>query len=379
MSELPQAHGFEVIGRAPGCAIRRAPGYLGQNALGVLSHAIERRAFPGAAFAVLRRGEIVLQGAAGRFTYEDNSDDVTLSTVFDIASVSKVVATTSMAMLLYQRAQLELKTKVVELLPEFAGDDARRKLVTIEMLLAHSSGLPAYLKLFQQAQNRQELLRNLFKVSLEVDPGSRAEYSDIGFMILGELLQRIANESLDSFCAREVFAPLEMTSTCFCPAATLRRRIPPTRDDKDFRRRVIQGEVHDENASVMGGVSGHAGVFSNTSDLMKFASSLLSHDSRLFAPDTVGTFTARQTSPRGTSRALGWDTPSPPSQSGKHFSRHSFGHLGYTGTSLWIDAEQEIAIALLTNRTWPDNQSQLIKEVRPAFQDAVMEELVGVS
>jgi len=379
MSELPQAHGFEVIGRAPGCAIRRAPGYLGQNALGVLSHAIERRAFPGAAFAVLRRGEIVLQGAAGRFTYEDNSDDVTLSTVFDIASVSKVVATTSMAMLLYQRGQLELKTKVVELLPEFTGDDARRKLVTIEMLLTHSSGLPAYLKLFQQAQNRQELLRHLFNVPLEEDPGSRAEYSDIGFMILGELLQRIANESLDSFCAREVFAPLEMTSTCFCPAATLRRRIPPTRDDKDFRRRVIQGEVHDENASVMGGVSGHAGVFSNTSDLMKFASSLLSHDGRLFAPDTVGTFTARQTSPRGTSRALGWDTPSPPSQSGKHFSRHSFGHLGYTGTSLWIDAEQEIAIALLTNRTWPDNQSQLIKEVRPAFQDAVMEELVGVS
>jgi serine-type D-Ala-D-Ala carboxypeptidase len=150
-------------------------------------------------------------------------------------------------------------------------------------------------------------------------------------------------------------------------------------NDRTFRNRVIQGEVHDENASVLGGVSGHAGVFSNTSDLMRFSESMLGHGPKLLDTETISLFTRLQPSPTGTSRALGWDTPSVPSQSGNHFSRRSFGHLGYTGSSLWIDAEREIAIALLTNRTWPDNRSQLIKQVRPAFHDVLMQELLGIS
>lgn len=379
MEILPRAHGFEVVGNAPGCAIRRAPGYTGSSALKVLAGGIAQRAFPGAAFAVSRVGNIVLQGGIGRFTYDEASEDVTLSTVFDLASVTKVVATTAMAMLLYDRGVLNLRQKIVDVLPEFATDDRRREQITIDMLLAHSSGLPAYERLFERAHSRDEIMKLTFKVPLVADPGSHAEYSDIGFILLGEILEKIAGEPLDRFCAREIFAPLRMKSTCFRPAERVRSQIPPTRNDHDFRHRVIQGEVHDENASMMGGVAGHAGAFGNTSDLMSFSAAMLGCGTALFQKETVALFTRRQSSPAGTSRALGWDTPSSPSQSGNHFSPSSFGHLGYTGTSLWIDGERRIAVALLTNRTWPDNASKLIKQIRPAFHDALMDEVLRVT
>jgi len=379
MTELPEVHGFEVIGHLSPSVIRRARNYSGKRALSVLSHGCEQRAFPGAAFAVARVGSTGVQGAEGRFSYDHHSDDGKLSTIFDIASLTKVVATTSMAMLLYERGQFHLQQPVIEVLPEFEQTDSRRKLVTGEMLLAHSSGLPAYVKLFQQAKDRASLLQLAFQVPLEQAPGTLADYSDIGFILLGELLQRISRDTLDCFARSEVFAALEMPSTCFRPGKQIERSIPPTRDDQDFRHRVVQGEVHDENASQMGGVAGHAGLFSNTADLMKFSCAMLGLGTPLFRLETIELFTRRQATPPKTSRALGWDTPSSPSQSGKHFSARSFGHLGYTGTSLWIDAEQRIAIALLTNRTWPDNQSQLIKQIRPAFHDAVMEELLKIS
>ena len=379
MSDFPSAHGFEVVGQSPGCAIRRARGYSGQQALAVLAEGIKQRAFPGAAFAGLRNDELVLQGAVGRFTYDEASENVTLSTIFDLASVTKVAATTAMAMLLYERGNLDLRQPIVELLPEFRGQDPRRKEVTIEMVLAHSSGLPAYERLFEHAADRRTLFELAFQVPLQAEPGTRAEYSDIGFILLGELLQRIANEPLDSFCAREIFAPLNMKSTCFLPPKQLRSSIPPTIDDRSFRHRVIQGEVYDENASVMGGVSAHAGAFGNTADLVKFSACMLGYGPQLFRKQTISLFTLRQSSPANTSRALGWDTPSAPSQSGKYFSPLSYGHLGYTGTSLWIDGQHHIAVALLTNRTWPDNQSKLIKQFRPAFHDAVMQEVLAIS
>jgi CubicO group peptidase (beta-lactamase class C family) len=378
MDDLLRAHGFEVIGQAPTSAIRRASGYSGQKALAVLSAAVEQRAFPGAVFAVLKNGQTVLQGAVGRFTYDQSSESVTLSTVFDLASVTKVAATTAMAMVLFEKGHLNLQEPVIARLPEFRSEDSRRGQVTVEMLLAHSSGLPAYVRLFEQAADRESLLRLAFQVPLETDPGTHAEYSDIGFILLGEWLQRAAGESLDRFCSREVFAPLRMKSSLFNPPAAMRSEIPPTVDDQTFRHRVIQGEVHDENASVAGGIAGHAGLFSNTNDLMKISACMLRSGPQLWGPETRELFTRRQAAPIGTSHALGWDTPSAPSQSGKYLSSRSFGHLGYTGTSLWIDGEREIAIALLTNRTWPDNQSQLIKQVRPAFHDAVMEELLQI-
>lgn len=341
----------------------------------VLEQAIEQRAFPAASVAVTHAGKLVALKALGRFTYDENSIAVTPASVFDLASVTKVVATTTMAMLLYERGLLDLEAPIAGVLPEFVGDDPRRREITLRMLLAHCSGLPAYEKLFLKAHTGEDLIRELLRVPLKTAPGEHAEYSDIGFILLGLALERIAGGALDRFCQREVFSPLGMLDTAFNPPAAWKSRIPPTADDKTFRKRIIQGEVQDENASALRAAAGHAGLFSTAADVAVFAHAMLSGGRPLVRPETLAVFTRRQKSPPGTSRALGWDTPSAPSQSGKYFSPASFGHLGYTGTSLWIDPERQLSVTLLTNRTWPDCSNQAIKEVRPRFHDAVVEAL----
>jgi len=344
-------------------------------AFAILENAIAARAFPACALAVTLRGELIAHHALGRFTYESASPAVQFDTIFDLASVSKAVATTTMAMILYERGLLDLDTPVAAIVPEFLTGDDRRRDVTIRMLLAHSSGLPAYEKLFLHAHSRAELLAAGFTTALTADPGTRAEYSDIGFIILGVALERLADEPLDHFCQREIFGPLGMSHTTFNPPKTWQERIVPTADDQTFRHRTIQGEVQDENASVLGGVAGHAGVFAPAEDVAAFAHTLLNGGRPILRPETIELFTRRESVPAGTSRALGWDTPSSPSQSGKHFGPRSNGHLGYTGTSLWIDPDRRLSITLLTNRTWPDCQNQAIKQVRPALHDAVIEAL----
>jgi CubicO group peptidase (beta-lactamase class C family) len=357
-----------------------APAYERQDAIfatafDVMEENIARAAFPAASIAVTCQGKLVALKAFGHFTYESGSPPITTATVFDLASVSKVVATTTMAMILYERGLIDLEAPVVSIVPEFAGSDPRRDDVTLYMLLAHSSGLPAYEKLFLKAKTRHELLAATFATPLTADPGARAEYSDIGFIILAIALERVADESLDRFCQREIFGPLGMLHTTFNPPAAWRAAIPPTADDRSFRKRIIQGEVQDENASVLGGVAGHAGLFATAEDLATFSHVLLQGGRPLFRPETLALFTRRETAPAGTSRAPGWDTPSSPSQSGKYFSSRSFGHLGYTGTSLWIDPERQLSITLLTNRTWPDCSNKAVTAVRPAFHDAVVEAL----
>jgi CubicO group peptidase (beta-lactamase class C family) len=344
------------------------------RAFAILADAIEQGAFPGASIAVTHAGKLVALKALGRFNYEESSPQVDPDTIFDLASLTKVVATATMAMVLYDRGLVDIETPVVGVLPEFRGADPRRTTVTFRQLLAHSSGLPAYEKLFLRAKSKDELLRGAFSVPLKNDPETRAEYSDVGFILLGVALERIAGESLDRFCQREICGPLGMSHTTFNPPAAWKSRILPTADDQTFRKRIIQGEVQDENASVLGGVAPHAGLFSTASDLANFAHSML-NGAPIIRQQTVAFFTRRQSSPPGTPRALGWDTPSGASQSGKYFSQSSFGHLGYTGTSLWIDPERQVSITLLTNRTWPDCSNQAIKEVRPKFHDAVMEAL----
>jgi CubicO group peptidase (beta-lactamase class C family) len=363
-------------------AVRRfpVPDYERQDiifaaAFEIIKKNITQAVFPSASIAITSHGKLVAQKAFGQFTYEAHSPIVTAATVYDLASVSKAVATTSMAMILYQRGLVDLEIPVISIVPEFAGDDPRRGDVTVRMLLAHSSGLPAYEKLFLKVKTREELLTAAFATALTADPGTKAEYSDIGFIVLGVALERVANEALDSFCQREIFGPLGMRNTSYNPPAARRASIPPTEDDRTFRKRIVQGEVQDENASVLGGVAGHAGLFATAEDLANFSHILLQGGQPLVRPETLKLFTRRETSPTGTSRALGWDTPSPPSQSGKYFSPLSFGHLGYTGTSLWIDPERQLSVTLLTNRTWPDCGNKAIKDVRPAFHDAVIEAL----
>jgi CubicO group peptidase (beta-lactamase class C family) len=283
-----------------------------------------------------------------------------------------------MAMLLYERGLLDLDAPVSAIIPEFTTDpekDPRRREVTLRMLLAHSSGLPAHEKFFLKARTRNQLLQAAFTTPLATNPATRADYSDVGFIILGIALERLADESLDRFCQREIFAPLAMTHTTFNPPLEIRAKIPPTANDQTFRRRIIQGEVQDENASVLGGVAAHAGLFSTAEDLARFAHAILNAGHPILRPETIALFTRHESTPPGTTRALGWDTPSAPSQSGKYFSPESFGHLGYTGTSLWIDPTRQLSVTLLTNRTWPDCSNQAIRQVRPKFHDAIIEAL----
>jgi CubicO group peptidase (beta-lactamase class C family) len=359
----------------------------------VLEEAVVNRAFPGCAFGVWAGGEVAVIDALGRFTYDPASPLVTAETVYDVASITKVVATTAAAMLLVQREEIDLETPLGELLPGFvagraSGDPARR--VTLRHLLAHNSGLPGYVELFREATTPAALVQACLELPLEAEPGARAEYSDPGFILLGKALEVRMREPLDSWVRREVFDALGMDATGFCPALAQRKSIPPTEEDTWFRHRLIQGEVQDENASVLEGVAGHAGLFSNIADLSRFAGSIFNTNAGartgsnagnvpgrshpLFDPKVLNQFAQRQP-PAGSDRALGWDTPSANSSAGRHFSAHSIGHLGFSGCSLWIDLEAGVAIALLTNRTWPDRKNQMIREVRPAFHDAVREAL----
>ena len=359
-----------------------SPDHRFAHATHILEQAMADRAFPGCAFGVLAGGKTILLDARGRFTYGYDAPVVAAETVFDIASITKVLATTAMAMLLHQRGQLDLETPLGELLPGFVsgrahGDGAH--LVTLHHLLAHNLGLPAYVQFFRTAATPAALLDACLEMLLEAEPGERSEYSDPGFTLLGKALEAVVGESLASWLTREIFRPLGLKATGFCPAPAARSAIPPTEMDTTFRMRRIQGEVQDENAWVLEGVAGHAGLFSNVPDLLRFSGEIIeaaanSGRASLFSAATVELFASRQ-GPHGSSRALGWDTPSENSSAGRHFSHRSIGHLGFSGCSLWLDLDAQLAVALLTNRTWPDRQNHLIRHVRQSFHDAVREAL----
>ena len=367
----------------------------------LIRQAIANRVFPGAALAVVSRGQLLAWQAFGQFTYDPDSPEVQRATLWDLASLTKPIAAVSMAMLLFERGRLLLDAPVSDYLPHFAdasADDTQlawRRSVTVAMLLAHSSGLPAHRRLYLEASGREAIQKAARRVPLQAEPGTRAEYSDIGFILLGELLERLAPaagsaalpdlapaagsaalpvETIDRFCQREVFAPLNLNMS-YLLHPSIHSAIPPTVNDLAYRHRIVQGEVNDENASAMGGIAAHAGLFGEVLSVARFAECLLRGGPPLFRPQTVELFTARQTAPRDTSRTLGWDTPSQPSQSGTLFSARSFGHLGYTGTSLWCDPERHLSVTLLTNRTWPDSANQAIKQLRPPLHDAIVRAL----
>jgi len=352
----------------------------------VLMDAVAERAFPGCAYGVLADGSVVLQGALGKFTYEEGSQIVRPETMYDIASVTKVMATTACAMLLHQRGLLDLDTPLGELLPGFVigrEPGSRARHVKLRHLLAHNSGLPGYVEMFRTEHTPEALLRASLQMPVEAEPGTRSEYSDIGFILLGKALEVLTRDSLAHWAGREIFDPLGLNSTRFRPEPALRSSIPPTEENAALREWRIQGEVQDENAWRLGGVAGHAGLFSSVPDVLRFAAEILvafgkakpAGDAPLFTRETVDVFAERQ-APAGSSRALGWDTPSEESSSGRHFSKYSIGHLGYSGCSLWIDLDAGVAVVLLTNRTWPDRSAQQIRMVRPAFHDAVREALL---
>jgi CubicO group peptidase (beta-lactamase class C family) len=253
-----------------------------------------------------------------------------------------------------------------------------RKTVTIRHLLTHSSGLPAHRDYFLTLHSQREFVAAICREPLEYEPGTKTVYSDLGFILLGEILQRVTGRAVDQLARDQIFVPLDMANTSFNPGKGLLSRIAPTEDDKTFRKRLVRGIVHDENAYAMGGVAGHAGMFSTGSDLAAFCQMLLNGGiyahNRLLTRATIGQFTVPQALAQG-ERTLGWMVPTANSSSGHYFSAGSFGHLGYTGTSIWIDPGRQLFVILLTNRVYPTRENDKITAVRPALQDAVIESL----
>lgn len=349
----------------------------------LLGRAVRESAFPGGILAVGWRNKLAVH-PFGSLTYAPKSPHVTRDTIYDVASLTKPVVTTTAAMMLAERGQLELDTPVSRYLPAFAAaaksdpDPHWRARITVRMLLLHDSGLPAHEDFFKHGRNERELLARVMAQPLEREPSGEIVYSDLGFILLGKVIESLAGASLATFAQREIFIPLGMKASFFNPPRSLRARVAPTERDQYFRKRLVHGEVHDENAWVMSGVAGHAGLFSAVGDLAAFAQMMLNGGiyahHRLLSRSTIDEFTARQTV-FATARALGWDVPTQPSSSGGYFSPKSYGHTGFTGTSLWIDPVRQLFVILLTNRVHPTRDNEKIRQVRPAVHDAICQGL----
>jgi CubicO group peptidase (beta-lactamase class C family) len=345
----------------------------------IIRVALAEGAAPGAAIAVGRFGRIVHLRGYGTLDYTPGSPAVEPTSLYDLASLTKVVATTTVAMILEEQGKLDLLRPVHSYLPEFDAPD--KAAITVQMLLTHTGGLEAGAPLYRQYRGRAEYLAQINARPLKAQPGTATLYSDWDIVLLQAVVERISGLPLDELAASRVFRPLGMLDTQFRPDtsnAALRRRIAPTAIDS-ARGGLLQGTVHDGNAWALGGVSGHAGLFSSARDLAIFAQFLLDGGSydrvRILAPTTVARWTSRQ-GPTS-SRALGWDTPAPESSAGRFFSPRSFGHTGFTGTSIWIDPARDLFVVLLTNRVnshgVATRHTQLRRDVADAIESAILD------
>ena len=344
----------------------------------MLASHLDAKAFPGAALIVGYRGWIVLDTSAGKLTYDPASTPASGDTIYDLASLSKAIGTTSAAMMLAESGRLLLDAAVQDYLPEFKGPDKEK--VRVENLLTHSAGLPAFLPLYKETQGYENVLARIYSTPLQYEPGTKSVYSDLGMILLGEIVTRASGQTLDRFLADSLFAPLSLQSTLYKPGKALLPRIAPTENDP-WRKRVVRGEVHDENAFAMGGVAGHAGLFSSAHDVAIFAQMMLNDGiydhRRFFTPSTVRRFTSFQGRPEW-DRSFGWAKPSPGWTSGI-FSPDAFGHTGFTGTMLWVDPAKQLFIVLLTNRVHPTRENTRIDEARRAVCEAVVRAVEGAS
>jgi CubicO group peptidase (beta-lactamase class C family) len=344
----------------------------------IIRVAIAEGAAPGASVAVGRHGRLVHLKGYGALDYGSGTL-VDANTIYDLASLTKVIATTTSAMILEESGKLDLDQPVRTYLPELDAPD--KAAITVRMLLTHTGGLESYAPLYRQARGRAEYLREINARPLAYAPGSQTVYSDWDMVLLQGVIERLAGMSLDNYADGHLFRPIGMSDTRFAPDTNdraYRQRIARTTVD-EIRGGPLQGIVHDANAWAMGGVSGHAGLFSTARDVAVFAQLMLDGGTygsvRIVAPQTITRWTSRQGA--GTSRALGWDTPAPASSAGRYFSPRSFGHTGFTGTSLWIDPERGLFVVLLMNRVTTRGEGtrhvQLRRDVSDAVQRAVLD------
>ena len=339
--------------------------------------AIEEAVAPGVAIAVGRNGHIAYMKGYGYIDWnQPGSSPVDTNTLYDLASLTKVIATTTVAMILEEKGQLDLNRTVVSYLPEFNSPEKSQ--ITVRQLLTHSGGLEAGANLYNTARGREQYLAQINARPLQYTPGTNMIYSDWDMIVLQLVMERITGKTLDVLAAEKIFRPLGMNDTQFQPPLTWRSRIAPTQVD-DKRGGLLWGTVHDENAWAMGGVAGHAGLFSTAKDLALFSMMILNggegaNGVRIVKPATIARWTARQG--KESTRTLGWDSPDGGSSAGQFFSPWSFGHTGFTGTSIWIDPEKDLFVVVLTNRVNPiasnTRHVQLRRDVADAVQQAVL-------
>lgn len=362
-----------------------------------LQSAVDEGVFPGAQLAVRLRGELQCLLVAGRLSSEPPGLPVQVSTIYDLASLTKPLVTGTSLLLLTQRGKVALDDSLQQVFAELEETPIGQ--ATVRDLLAHRSGLPAWRPLYERLEARglvpgevggnqsikSAVLELIRDEPLIYERGERSLYSDLGFILLGLLVERLCGMALDRWCEETIARPLGADPLIFCPTRGSRQspldlsRIAPTERD-ERRNRMLRGEVHDENAGAMGGVAGHAGLFGTAESVLAVSGAWLRayHGKESMLDGAlVRQFTTRQESAFRSSWALGWDTPSVPSSSGSCFSEQSFGHLGYTGTSLWIDPLCELEVVLLSNRVHPSRKNEKIKVFRPLIHDLIYQEFVS--
>jgi CubicO group peptidase (beta-lactamase class C family) len=342
----------------------------------IVKVAIEEAVAPGVAIAVGRNGRIAYMKGYGHINWDlPGSPAVDTNTLFDLASLTKVVATTTLAMIMEEAGQLDLDRTVNSYLPEFNSPE--KMWIPVRQLLTHNSGLEAGGNT-SGARGREQYLQVINARPLQYQPGTKMIYSDWDMILLQLVLERISGKTLDVLAAEKIFRPLGMTDTQFNPPATLRSRIAPTQVN-DARGGLLWGAVHDNNAYMMGGVAGHAGLFSTARDLALFSLMMLNggdgNGVRVAKPFTIARWTARQG--RESSRALGWDSPEGGSAAGQFFSPWSYGHNGFTGTSIWIDPQKDLFVVVLTNRVNPTSSNTRHVQLRRDIVDAVQQSVLG--
>lgn len=346
----------------------------------IMQSAIEDSVFPGGAIAVVKDGVIAWQKGYGYHDY-NKTIPVQETDVFDLASLTKVTATTTAIMKLYEEGKLDLDEPVARFIPEF--DNSEKRSITIRHLLLHTSGLPAFRIYVDRFQTRDEILHAIRNEPLENTPGEKYVYSDLGFILLGEIVEEISGLSLDRYMRKNFYYPMGMYAAHFNPSRLgtwMRRRIPPTEIDHIYGRDVVQGLAHDERAFFMDGIAGHAGLFASVRDLAAWAQLLLNKGTyagnEYLQPETIDLFTGHRSNINH--RGLGFDRKNDCfSSAGTLTGMRTFGHLGFTGTSVWIDPDANLAVILLTNRTFPNRSFGIeLRNIRPAVADAVMRSII---
>lgn len=362
--------------------------------------ALTEGVFPGAVLLAAKGEEVVYHEAFGSRSLVPEKTPLERDTIFDLASLTKPLATAPAIMLLVREKKIRLDDRVTRFFPNFGV--LGKMYITFRHLLAHCSGLPAWKAYFEEIVRDQQrgkvnfiasraakhyVFEQIHREKALSAPGTQALYSDLGYMLLGEVVEEISGWSLDRYCYDKIFKPMGLRSTSFVDLTQIRSRrlrpiqemIAPT-ENCPWRKRVLCGEVDDDNAYAMGGVAGHAGLFANAEDVHRFLLRMrkcLKGDDTFFPAPMVEEFLTRDETVPGSTFALGWDTPSAEnSSSGSFFSPRSVGHLGFTGTSIWWDLEKDCHVVLLTNRVHPSRGNDKIKGFRPHIHNLVMKNIL---